>query len=109
MHSLLQIEKQVEKMLDLGVIEPTNAEGSVPIVFVPKPGGHFRFCVDYRGLHELTVKDVKPIHSMENFLDSLVKATVFSTLECNEGHWKIPVAAENRNKTTFTCHTGLLR
>jgi len=105
----LEIEKKVKKMLDLGVIEPSDADWSFPVVFVPKPGGHFRFFVDYRRLHERTVKDVYPIRRMDDCLDSLGDATVFSTLDCNAGYWQIPVAAEDRDKTTFTSHTGLFR
>jgi len=105
----LESEKQVRKMLDLGVIEPSGAESSFPVVFVPKPGGHFRSCVDYRWLNERTVKDVYPILRMDECLDSLGDATVFSTLDCHAGCWQIPVAAEDRGKTTFTSHTGLFR
>jgi len=108
-HRHLEIEKQVKKVLDLGVKEPSDAEWSFPVVFVPKPGGHFRFCVDYRRLKERTVKDVYPIPRMDDFLDSPGDATVFSTLDCNAGYWQIPVAAEDRDKTTFTSHMGLIR
>jgi len=79
------------------------------VVFVPKPGGHFRFCVDYRRLYERTVKYVYPIPRMDDCLDSVGDATVFSTLDRNTGYWQIPVAAEDRDKTTFTSHTGLFR
>jgi len=108
-HRRPEIEKQVKKMLDLGAIEPSDAERSFPVVVVRKPGGHFRFCVEYRRLNESTVKDVYPIPRMEDCLESLGDATVFSTLDCNAGYWQIPVDAENRDKTTFTSHTGLLR
>jgi len=96
-------------MLDLGVIEPSHAELSFPVVVVSKPHGHFRCCVDYRPPNECTVKDVYPIPRMDNCLDSLVDATVVYTLDCDAGYWQIPVAAEDRNKTTFTSHTGLFR
>jgi len=108
-HRRLEIEKQVKKMLDLGVIEPSDAEWSFPVVVVPKPGGHFRLCVDYRRLNERTVKEVYPIPRMEDCLGFLGDATVFSTLGCNSGYWQIPVAAEYRDKTTCTSHTGLFR
>ena len=106
-HRRLEIEKQVKNTLDLGVIEPSDAEWSFPVDVVPKPGGHFRFCVDDRGLNERSVRDVYPIPRMDDCLDSLGDAAVFSTLDCNAGYWKIPVAAEDRDKTTFTSHTGL--
>jgi len=65
--------------------------------------------VGYLPLNERTVKDVYPIPRMDDCLDSLGDATVFSTLDCNAGYWQIPVAAEDRYKTTFTSHTGLFR
>jgi len=108
-HRRSEIDKQVKKLLDLGVIEPWDAESSFPVIFVPKPGGQFRFCVDYRWLSERTVKDVYPIPRMDDCLDSFGDATVFCTLDCNAGYWKIPVAVEDRDKTTFTCQTGLFR
>jgi len=86
-HRRLDIEKQVKEMLDLGVIEPSDAEWFFPVVIVPKPGGHFLYCVDYRRLNELTVKDVYPSPRMDDFLDSLGDATVFSTLDCDAGSW----------------------
>jgi len=106
-HRRLEIEKQAKKMLDLGVIEPSDADWSFPVDVVPQQGGQIRFCVDYRRLNERTVKDVYPILRMDDFLASLGDATVLSTLDCNAGYWQIAVAAEDRDKTTVTSLTGL--
>lgn len=64
------------------------------------------FCIDYRKLNESTVKDSYPLPRMDDCLDSLGEANVFSTLDCNAGYWQIPIAPEDRHKTTFTCHCG---
>jgi len=108
-HRRREIEKQLKKMLDLGVIEPSNVEWFFTMVVMPKPGGQFRFFVDYRRLNKRTAKDVYPIERMDGCLDSLGDATVFPILDCNSGYWQIPVAAEDRDKTTCTSHTGLFR
>ena len=76
------------------------------LVLIPKPDGSLRFCVDYRRLNAMTVRDTYPITRMEECLDSLGEANVFITLACNSGYWQIPVADEDRPKTTFTCHAG---
>jgi len=65
-----------------------------------------RFCVDYRQLDEVTVRDVYPLPRMDDCIDFLGDAKVFSTLDCNSGYWRIPVADEAREKTTFVCHEG---
>jgi Reverse transcriptase (RNA-dependent DNA polymerase) len=46
---------------------------------------------------------------MEECIDSLGDATIFSTLDCNSGYWQIPVHPDDPAKTTFTSHEGLYR
>ena len=79
------------------------------MVLVPKPDGTMRFCVDYRKLNELTVRDVYPFPRMDDCIDFLGDAKVFSTLDFNSRYWQIPVADEDRDKTTFVCHEGAYR
>ena len=43
---------------------------------------------------------------MDDFIDSLGNACLFSTLDCNSGYWQLPIAEGDRGKTTFTCHAG---
>lgn len=96
-------------MLDAEVIEPAQSEWASPVVLIPKKDGSVRFCVDYRKLNALTVKDTYPLPRMDECLDSLGEATVFSTLDCNSGYWQIPIAPDDQDKTTFTCHSGTYR
>lgn len=57
----------------------------------------------------MTIKDLYPIPRKDDCLDFLGDATIFSTMDCNAAYWQIPVAEEDRDKTTFTCHSGLFR
>jgi len=59
--SLEVIAKEVQRQRDLGVIEPSSAEWAFPVVLVPKPDGTMRFCVDYRQLNEVKIRDVYPL------------------------------------------------
>jgi len=97
---------EVDRMRSMGVIEPSTGEWASPVVMVPKPDGSVRFCIDYRKLNLMTVKDAYPIPRMDECIDSLGDARVFSTLDCNAGHWQIPVAEEDKHLTAFTCHSG---
>ena len=103
------VAKEVRKMLNAGVIEPTNTEWASPVVLVPKKDGSQRFCVDYRRLNAKTLADSYPLPRMDGCIDSLGDAGVFTTLDCNSGYWQIPVAPEDREKTTFTTHMGTFR
>jgi transposase InsO family protein len=102
-------QAEVDRQLRDGVIEPAQSEWASPVVFAPKADGTLRFCVDYRRLNLATIKDSYPIPRMDECIDSLGEARIFSTLDCNAGYWQIPVRPGDRDKTTFTCHAGTYR
>ena len=100
---------EIAKMLEAGVIEPATSEWASPVVLVPKKDGSLRFCINYRRLNAKTVADAYPLPRMDDCLDSLGDAGVFSTFDCNSGYCQIPVASENQDKTTFITHMGTFR
>lgn len=102
-------QKEVDRMLTDKVIEAAQSEWASPVVLVPKKDGSLRFCVDYRRLNAVTIRDSYPIPRMDECIDSLGDATVFTTLDCNSGYWQIEVAEEDRDKTTFVSHCGMYR
>ena len=102
-------QDEVDRMLRAGVIEPAQSEWASPVVLVPKPDGSLRFCINYRRVNAITVRDTYPLPRMDECIDSLGDASVFTTLECNSGYWQIPVAPQDRDKTTFTYHAGTSR
>jgi hypothetical protein len=100
-------KQEVDRMLKLGVIEPSSAEWASPVVLIPKPDGSTRFCVDYRRLNGLTARDVYPLPRMDECLDSLGDAEYFTTLDANTGFWQIEVDPTDRDKppspVTWAC------
>jgi hypothetical protein len=82
---------EIQRMLKTGVIVPAASEWASPVVLVPKPDGSMRFSIDYRKLNAVTVRDSYPLPRMDECIDSLGGASVFSTLDCYSGFWKIPV------------------
>ena len=100
---------EIRKMLEAGVIEPTTSEWAPPIVLVPKKDGSVRFCVDNRHLNVKTVADAYPLQRIDDFPDFLGDSQIFTTLSCNAGYWQVPVAPEDRDKTTFTSYLGTYR
>ena len=89
-----------------GVIEPSQSEWGSPALLVPKPDGAPRFCVDYRRLNAVTVKDSYPLPRMDECLDTLGDAQWFTTLDAQSGNWQVPVHPDDRHKTAFVCHYG---
>jgi hypothetical protein len=77
---------EIHRMLRAGFIEPATSEWASPVVLVPKPEGSMRFCIDYRRLNTVTVRDSYPLPRMDECIDSLRDARVCSTLYCNSGY-----------------------
>jgi len=97
---------EVERLRSMGVIEPSTGEWASRVVMVPKHDGSVCLCIDYRKLNLMTVKDAYPNPRMDECIDSLGDARVFSTLDCNTGCWQIPVAEEDKHLMAFTGHSG---
>jgi hypothetical protein len=94
-------------MLAKDVIEPATCEWASPIVLVPKPDGSLRFCVDNGPLNAITVPDTYPLPRMDECIDSLGEAVVFTTLDYNSGYWQIPVDPAERENLLSILNVGV--
>ena len=80
------VEIKLNRMLQMGVIEPSAGEWASPIILVPKKDGSMRFCADYRALNEVTIKDVYPIPRIDDILEMLSGSEYFCTLDLASGY-----------------------
>lgn len=101
------VRSEVEKMLKMGVVKPSKSPWSSAVVLVKKKDGSTRFCVDYRRLNDVTVKDVYPLPRISDQLESLAGARYFSTLDAASGYWQLRVKEEDQCKTAFITPDGL--
>jgi Reverse transcriptase (RNA-dependent DNA polymerase) len=105
--SMTLIESEVQRMLDMDVIEPASGPWSAPVVLVPKPDWTILFCIEYRRLNAVTQNDSYALPRFDDCLDSLGEARYFTTLDDNCGYWQVEVNEDDRTKTAFTSHKGL--
>ncbi|GJV37189.1 reverse transcriptase domain-containing protein [Tanacetum coccineum] len=119
------IKKEVEKLLDAGLIYPISDSPWVsPVHCVPKKGGMtvvtndenelvptrlvtgWRVCIDYRKLNEATRKDHFPLPFMDQMLERLAGNEYYCFLDGFSGYFQIPIDLKDQEKTTFTCPYG---
>ncbi|GJT87739.1 reverse transcriptase domain-containing protein [Tanacetum coccineum] len=120
------IKKEVEKLLDAGLIYPISDSPWVsPVHCVPKKGGMtvitndeneliptrlvtgWRVCIDYRKLNEATRKDHFPLPFMDQMLERLAGNEYYCFLDGFSGYFQIPIDPRDQEKTTFTCPYGM--
>ena len=102
-----EVERQINEMLEQGIIEESSSPWMAPAVFVPKKSGELRMCIDYRELNKKTVKDAYPLPLADEVQDHLAGSTIFSTLDLRSGYWQMPVHQSDQYKTAFCPGPGL--
>ena len=103
-----EIKAQVKEMLDAGIVRPSRSPFASRVVMVSKKGTtKRRFCVDYRALNDATVKDAYPMTRIDDALEAMHGAVVFSTMDLASGYWQVPMNKDDVAKTAFVTMDGL--
>ncbi|GJP54766.1 hypothetical protein CLOM_g13812 [Closterium sp. NIES-68] len=103
---LADMKKQIEYLLAKGLIRPSTSPYGAPVLFTPKPYGSLRMCIDYRALNKQTITNKYPIPRIDDLLDQLRGATVFSKLDLRSGYWQIRTADNSIHKAAFQTRYG---
>ncbi|CAF1520646.1 unnamed protein product, partial [Rotaria sordida] len=94
--------QETQKLLERGQIEESTSSWSSPIVLVKKKDKTMRFCIDYRRLNAITIKDTFPLPRIDEIFDRLSDATYYTKFDFKSGYFQVPLSKEDRPKTAFS-------
>ena len=92
--------------MDEGFICPSTSLWGTPILFVKKKDGSMRMCIDYRELNKVAIKNRYPFPGIDDLLDQLQGAHVFSKINLRLGYHQVRVKEEDIPKIAFRTHYG---
>ena len=100
------LKEQMDKWVKHDVVEPSCSPWSFPLVAAPKKNGTIRWCVDYRRLNDVTIKDTFPLPNIEDNLVRLADSRIFSCVDGSGAFHVIKIKKEDRPKTAFSTPWG---
>jgi len=103
---LADLKKQIEELLEKQFIRPSVSPWGAPVLLVKKKDGSSRLCVDYRQLNKLSIKNKYPLPRIDDLMDQLHAATVFSKIDLRSGYHQIRVKSDDVQKTAFRSRYG---
>lgn len=108
-HLRAEIDRQVNEMLEQGIVEPSNSIWHSPVVLVKKKDGSYRFAVDYRQLNKITKPIAHPLPRLESVFDAIgaENAQFFTSIDLASSYWQIPMDPSTKFKSAFITHDGI--
>lgn len=95
------VRKEIQGMIDMDIIEPSESPYASSIVVAKKSDGSNRICIDYRNLNKVTIFDAEPIPDLEEIKTKISQSRFFSKIDLCKGYWQIPMRPTDRDLTSF--------
>ncbi|GAU49923.1 hypothetical protein TSUD_180410 [Trifolium subterraneum] len=103
---LRELKSQLEELLQKHFVRPSVSPWGAPVLLVKKKDGTMRLCIDYRQLNKVTIKNKYPLPRIDDLLDQLRGATIFSKIDLRSGYHQIRIRTSDVSKTAFRTRYG---
>ena len=101
-HQYEEVKNHLKEMLEIGAIRKSQSLWASAVVLVCKKDGALRFCIDLQKLNARTIKDAQTLPRIEESLDSLCGAVIFTSLDLKSGYWQVELDEDSIPYTAFT-------
>lgn len=100
------LKKEIASLLERGLIRPSTSPYGAPVILVPKKDGGKRLVIDYRLVNAITIKNRYPLPRIDDLLDQLNGAKIFSKIDMSSGFHTVRMAEADCHKTAFRTRFG---
>jgi len=104
-----KMQKDIDDMLTMGVIERSEVPYASPLVLVKKPDNIYRVCINFKELNKITVFDFQPMMSPDDIFPKLSASQYYSTFDFFKGYWAIPMEVKSKDYMSFITSRSLMR
>ena len=101
-HLFDEVKNHLKEMIEVGAIRKSNSPWASAVVLVRKKDGSLRFCIDLRKLNTCTIKDAYSLPRIDEMLDCLGGAMIFTSLDLKSGYWQVEMEEGSKPLTAFT-------
>ncbi|KAL4427930.1 hypothetical protein ABPG75_002019 [Micractinium tetrahymenae] len=101
-----EVQKEIQRMHQAGIIRPSTSPWHSPLVAVPKPSGGIRMTVDLRKLNAIIQRPQTPLPRIDDMLDAMRGSRFWSVCDCRAGFFQLPLREEDMAKTAFSAGIG---